>query len=189
MPASRTRSPRSCHGRRSPSSTARDRHPCRSRICTYDSNVRLRPGRNRHSLVTAHPADRLFPAARSMIASPNPQEGEALMLTTFRGAVAAAVLAAALARCPGRGGDRRTGGDVRPAHHGRLQGQLATSARGNGEVQGRHLVPQRPRPRHLLAPPRRQILVPVDPSPHEAPGRAPRSGASCSAARHLSSTA
>ncbi|MFE2972367.1 hypothetical protein ACFXKC_54280 [Streptomyces sp. NPDC059340] len=39
--------------------------------------MRLRPGRNRHSLVTAHPADRLFPAARSMIASPNPQEGEA----------------------------------------------------------------------------------------------------------------
>ncbi|MET7605821.1 hypothetical protein ABZU45_37120 [Streptomyces avermitilis] len=31
-----------------------------------------------------------------MIASPNPQEGEALLLTTFRSAVAAAVLAAAL---------------------------------------------------------------------------------------------
>ncbi|MFE2571935.1 DUF3761 domain-containing protein [Streptomyces mirabilis] len=27
MPASRTRPPRSCHGRRSPSSTAPDRHP------------------------------------------------------------------------------------------------------------------------------------------------------------------
>ncbi len=92
------------------------------------------------------------------------------------------------ARCPGRGGDRRSSGDVRPAHHRRLQGQLAASARGHGEVQGQQVL-QRPRPRHLLAPPGRQVLVPVDPSPHEAPGRVPRSGASCSAAGHLSSTA
>lgn len=75
------------------------------------------------------------------------------------------------ARCPGRGGDRGSSGNVRPAHHGRLQGQPAASARGTGEAQGQHLVLQRPRPRHLLAPPGRQVLVPVDPSPHEAPGR------------------
>src|SRR4051794_16041490 len=67
--------------------SARDHHPYSSRIRTRDSNERLRPGHNRHSPVTAHPAGRLFPTVRSMIVSPNPEEGEALMLTTFRSAV------------------------------------------------------------------------------------------------------
>lgn len=109
------------------------------------------------------------------------------MLTTLRSAVAAAVLAAALVAPVAVATDAAAATCAR--HHRRLQGQLAASARGHGEVQGQHLVLQRPRPRHLLAPPGRQVLVPVDPSPHEAPGRVPKSGTSCSAAGHLSSTA
>lgn len=62
----------------------------------------------------------------------------------------------------GRRGQRCGSRVVRTAHHRSLQGQQPASARRHAQMQGQHLLLQRPRPRHLLPPPRREVLVPVD---------------------------
>ncbi|MFD7479649.1 hypothetical protein ACFV8Z_48320 [Streptomyces sp. NPDC059837] len=133
---SRTRPPRSCPGRRSPSSTAPDRHPCRSRICT----------RLERAATTGPQPSQSGDHSPGRLPLPGSQVHDRLSESTGGGSSDADHIAerscrsrtGGRARCPGRGGNRCSSGDVRPAHHGRLQGQLAASARGNGEVQGRH---------------------------------------------------